>query len=98
MRKKTAILVCLLLVMSMVVASAVVVADKPDNPGGGKPPKDQPPPPGGTVYFSQGGDMWTMKADGSEKTKLGVYRGVDQGWTAFGAVSRLKHGEHYWFI
>jgi hypothetical protein len=85
----------------MLVATAVVVADKPDNPG--KPPKDPPPPPPeGTVYFQTYNDgnleMWTMKADGSEKTQLGIYPGIDGEDEDFGAISRLKHGDHYWFI
>lgn len=100
MRKKTAIFVCLL-VCCMLVASAVVVAPKPDKPG--KPPKDPPPPPPeGTIFFKyndgNGVDMWSMKADGSEKIELGIDYCIDRGWITFGTPSRLKHGDHYWFI
>ena len=94
MKRIVAVCVCLL-VCFMFVASAVVVAPKPPYPPGKPQP---PPPPEGTVYFSTYHDMWTMKSDGSEKTKLGVYPGIDESWVAFGDVSRLKHGEHYWFI
>jgi hypothetical protein len=98
MRKKIAIFMCLLLVCCMFVASAVVIAK-------GKPPKPPPggdPPPAGTVFFkyNDGGgmNMWSMKADGSEKTELGIDYCIDRGWITFGALSRLKHGDHYWFI
>ena len=90
MRKAFAIVVSLLFLASALGMSAVVIAKKPQPP--------PPPPPEGTVYFSLGQEMWTMKADGSEKTKLGVYRGIDEFHKAFGDVSRLKHGGHYWFI
>lgn len=104
MKKALAVFVCLLFLASTLGMTAVVLAAPPDKcepwpeckNGGGDPP------PEGTVYFWQYGDegkeMWTMKADGSEKTELGVYPGIDQGWEAFGATSRLKHGDHYWFI
>lgn len=101
MRKKIALIMCLLLVCCMLVTSAVVIAGKPDKPG--KPPKDPPPPPPeGTVYFSQYNgvdrDMWTMNPDGSGKTQIGVYQGIDFENEAFGDMSRLQHGGHYWFI
>jgi Tol biopolymer transport system component len=85
----------------MLVASTVVIAGKPDKPG--KPPKDPPPPPPeGTMYFTTYNgvdrDMWTMNTDGSGKTQLGVYQGIDGGNKAFGEMSRLQHGGHYWFI
>ncbi|MCK4367140.1 MAG: hypothetical protein KAW84_04260 [Thermoplasmata archaeon] len=90
MKKIVAVFVCLLFLASALGMSAVVIAKKPQPP--------PPPPPEGTVYFSLGQEMWTMKADGSEKTKLGVYPGIDEFHVAFGDVSRLKHGDHYWFI
>ncbi|MCK4445280.1 MAG: PD40 domain-containing protein, partial [Thermoplasmata archaeon] len=65
-----------------------------------KPPP--PPPPEGTIYFQYyvDGDlvMSTMKGDGSEKTILGVDYCTDNGYKKFGGLSRLKHGDHYWFI
>jgi hypothetical protein len=88
------ILVCLL-VVSLLVASVVVVAKKP-------PPDPPPPPPAGTIYFQYndggGQDMYTMLADGSEKTQLGIPLGIDQAREDFGKISRLEHGGHYWFI
>ncbi len=100
MRKKTVIFVCLIIV-SLLVASAVVTAR-------GKPPK---PPPGGevppgTLYFTyyDGSDLsvWTMKADGSEKTKLPVESGLDFSYgdytTNFGEISHEKHNDNYWFL
>ncbi len=103
MRKAFAIIVCLLFLASALGMSAVVIAAPPDKcepwpecKGGG----EEPPP--GTVYFTQyidgNPEMWTMNVDGSEKTKLGIYPGIDQSWTAFGTLSRLEHGGHYWFI
>ncbi len=101
MRKKIAIFMCLLLVMSMVVASAVVVAKQ--GGGGGKPPKDPPPPPPeGTVFFQYNDDagpgIWTMNADGSEKTLLGIDYSLVDGYKVYGAVSRGQHNDHYWFV
>ena len=104
MRKKTAILVCLLL-CCMLVASAVVVAKPPsDKPGGGKPGGDDTP--AGTLYFKyndgSGDAVWTMKADGSDKTKLPLKPGLDHYYDDytynFGEISHLKHNDHYWFL
>ncbi|MCJ2670135.1 MAG: hypothetical protein LN416_06465 [Candidatus Thermoplasmatota archaeon] len=104
MKRIVAVFVCLLFLASALGASAVVLAGKPDKcepwpecrGGGGDPP------PEGAVYFWQyggeGKEMWTMKADGSEKTKLGIYPGIDQSWEDFGALSRLEHGGHHWFL
>ena len=103
MKKIVAVFVCLLFLASALGMSAVVLAAPPDKcepwpecKGGGEEP------PEGTVYFWQygveGKEMWTMKADGSEKTELGIYPGIDQEWEDFGALSRLEHGGHHWFL
>ncbi len=95
MKRTITVLVCLLFLASVLGMSAVVSAPKPD-----KPPK----PPGGgggnippgTLYFSysDGSDysIWTMKADGSEKTKTTL---ID---CAVEELSREMHGGHYWYI
>ena len=92
MRKMTTIFVSLLLLAATLGVTAVVWAKKPP----------QPPPPSGTIYFvyddGSGSTMWTMNADGSEKTELGVDYCQDSGYKKFGRVSRLKHGDHYWFV
>jgi hypothetical protein len=103
MRKKIAIIVCLL-VCCMLVASAVVVAPKPEKPP--KPPPGGNDTPAGTIYFryndGSGDAVWTMKADGSEKTKLLVEAGYDFYYDSylynFGEISHLKHNDHYWFL
>ena len=75
MRKKTAIIVCLLLTACMLMVSAVVVAKKPPP----KPPEG--PQPTGTIFFryddGEGFAVWTMNADGSQKTKQVIESGVD---------------------
>lgn len=97
MRRVFAIFVCLLFLASTLGFAAVVFAKKPPKP----PP---PPPPEGTIYFTyyvqQDLFMSTMKGDGSEKTTLGVYHCPGEGSIAhhIGALTRLKHGDHYWFI
>ncbi len=105
MKKRTAILVCLLMVCCLTVSSAVVVAPKPDKPGkpggggGGEIPA-------GTLYFKyndgSGDAVWTMKADGSEKTKQPVEAGYDFFYDSyiynFGELSHLKHNDHFWLL
>lgn len=95
MRKMTTIFVCLLFLAATLGVSAAVWAKKPPKP----PP---PPPPTGTIYFvyndGSGSTMWTMNADGSEKTELPTGSCDDDGWAKWGTVSRLKHGGHYWFV
>lgn len=95
MRKAFAIFVCLLFLASTLGFTAVVFAKKPPKP----PP---PPPPEGTIYFQHYVDgnlvISTMKGDGSEKTILGVNYCVGHEHKKFGGLSRLKHGDHYWFI
>ncbi len=92
MRKMTTVFVSLLLLATTLGVTAVVWAKKP--------PK--PPPPTGTIYFvyddGSGSTMWTMNADGSEKTGLPTGSCDDDGWAKWGTVSRLKHGGHYWFV
>jgi hypothetical protein len=74
-----------------------------------KPPK--PPPggddtPAGTIYFryhdGSGEAVWTMKADGSEKTILPVEAGYDFYYDSyyynFGELSHLKHNDRFWFL
>jgi hypothetical protein len=103
MRKKTAIYVCLLVVCCLLLSATVVVAPKPpDKPG--KPGGDDIP--AGTLYFEyndgSGNAVWTMKADGSDKTKLSVEPGYDFYYDSytynFGELSHLKHNEHFWFL
>lgn len=95
MRKMTTVFVSLLLLAATLGVTAVVWAKKPPKP----PP---PPPPSGTIYFAyynaSGGTMWTMNADGSEKTELPTGSCDDHGTLKWGSVSRLKHGGHYWIV
>jgi len=94
MKKTLTVFVSLLLLAAALGVSAVAVAPKPPKP----PP---PPPPAGTIYFQYddgtGVAVWTMKADGSEKTKLPVDPCPEE-YPSFGVVSRIKHGDHYWFV
>lgn len=105
MKRILAILVCLLFLASGLGISAVVLAAPPDKcepwpecKGGG----EEPPPPAGTIYFAyndgSGYALWTMKADGTEKTKLSVGPCDDNGSMKFGKTSRLKHNDHYWIV
>ena len=100
MKKIAAIFVCLLFLASALGISAVVLAAPPDKCEPWPECKDggEEPPPAGTVYFRSAGAVWTMNVDGSEKTELGIYPGIDQSSEAFGDVSRLEHGGHYWFM
>ena len=94
MKKLYAIFVCLLVIGTILTAAAVVVAKKPENPGGGG--GGGGPEPTGTIFFkySDGTDysVWSMNADGSSKTKQKVIG------TGVQSLSRLKHGDHYWYI
>ena len=45
---------------------------------------------GGTIYFSEYGQLYTMKSDGSGKTALPV--------NVSGEPSRILHGGHRWFL
>lgn len=109
MNRAFTILVCLLFLASALGMSAVVIAPPPDKcepwpecrDGG-----EEPPPPTGTIYFSyndgSGIAIWTMQGDGSEKTKQPVDSCLDHWYDnyfeAFGEVSRIKHGDHYWYV
>jgi Tol biopolymer transport system component len=95
MRRKILVFVCLL-VIALMVASTVPV-------GAGKPPKDPKPPPGGddgptgTIFYRQGGDIWSMDADGTDKTKVtDSVSGVEGNVMS---ISLEKHdGDHYWYV
>jgi hypothetical protein len=105
-KKILVIFVCLLLMGTILAASTAVVApksDKPDKPGGGKPGGETP---AGMIFFKYndgtGTAVWTMKADGSEKTKLQVEAGLNHWYdsytTTFGEISHLKHNDKFWFL
>jgi hypothetical protein len=70
----------------------MVAGKKPDKPPGGGGGDT----PAGTLYFvhddGTGGAIWTMKGDGSDKTALCTYSNV------MASLSRVKHGDHYWFL
>lgn len=92
MGRKWVLLVCIVLVCGMVLPTAMVAGKKPDKPPGGGG-GDTPP---GTLFFvhddGTGGAIWTMKGDGSSKTKATTYG------DGVGMPSRDKHGGHYWYI
>jgi hypothetical protein len=104
MRKKVLVLICLLVAACMFVSFTTVVAPKPDKPP--KPPPGEDDTPAGTIYFryndGSGNGVWTMKPDGSEKTKLPVEEGLDHFYLEyiynFGELSHLKHNDHFWFL
>ncbi len=86
MDKKLTVMVCLLLVCSVVLTTAPAWAKKPD-----KPP-DQGADPTGTIFFNYNGDIWTMDADGSGRTK-------QIAWSeSYKTLSWEKHGGHYWYL
>ncbi len=89
MKRILAIFVCLLFIGTMFIAAAVV-APKPPKPP--KPP-DDPIPPGNIYYCYPDNDVyweWTMKADGTSRTKNHLY--------ISGIMSHLEHDGHYWYI
>ncbi len=105
MKKLYAIFVCLLFIGTILAAANIIAAPKPENPGGGKPGGGEEIPPG-TVYFSYndgtGSAVWTMAADGADKSKLAVEPSLDHWYDehfyTFGEISRIKHNGHYWFL
>ena len=105
MKRMVVVFVSLLVLASTLGTSTVVFAAPPNAcepwpecKGGGEEP---PPPPAGSIYFGyndgSGYSLWTMKADGSEKTELPVDPCEDFG-TKIGKPSRLMHGDHYWIV
>ncbi len=83
---------CLLFLGTILAAAVVVGAPKPP-----KPPKPDPGPTAtGTLFYHlyESDEIWvyTMNADGSEKTKQTLLE------DAVLPLSRLKHGDYYWYL
>ncbi len=96
MRRKILVLVCLLVIALMVASTVPVGAKKPP-----KPPPDGGSGPTGTIFYLQVGDVggasiWSMDADGTDKTKVtDVVSGVE----GMMSISLEKHdGDHYWYV